>query len=128
MKIWKNLVLFYLGGAAYLFLEFLWRGRSHGSMFLLGGVCFRLLGWLISRFRKIPLAVKAALGALMITGLELLTGLLVNRQYTVWDYRNVPYQFRGQICLPFTLLWMPIALFGMWLHEQASQRIFRRYN
>ena len=31
------------GGSAYVLVELLWRGRSHFSMFLLGGLCF----WLI---------------------------------------------------------------------------------
>ena len=44
MKFWKQAMLFYLGGCAYMGLELLWRGRSHGSMFLLGGFCFLLIG------------------------------------------------------------------------------------
>ncbi len=123
MKIWKNAVLFYCGGMVYLFVEFLWRGRSHGSMFLLGGLCFRLLGALISRLRAVPLAIKTLLGAAMITALELLAGLVVNRQYRVWDYRAMPWNFRGQICLGFTLLWIPLSLAGMWLHDRLSKRI-----
>lgn len=124
MKIWKISVLFYLGGAAYMMLEFLWRGRSHGSMFLLGGLCFLLLGLLTIRFPRLPLPVKVVLGAAVITALELLTGLLVNRQYTVWDYRGLPFQFLGQICLPFSLLWMPVSLVGMRLYDALNRRLF----
>ena len=51
MEFRKKSVLFYLGGASYMTLEFLWRGRSHGSMFLLGGGCFLALG----KLRKVPL-------------------------------------------------------------------------
>ena len=46
MKFWKQAVLFYLGGCAYMGLELLWRGRSHGSMFVAGGTCFLLIGHL----------------------------------------------------------------------------------
>ena len=53
----------------------------------------------------------------MITLVELVTGLLVNRDYHVWDYRKLPLNYRGQICLPFTLLWVPISLLGMDLHK-----------
>lgn len=124
MRIWKISVLFYLGGAAYMILEFLWRGRSHGSMFLLGGLCFLLLGRLTTRFPRLPLPAKVVLGAAVITALELLTGLLVNRQYAVWDYRGMPFQFLGQICLPFSLLWMPVSLAGMSLYNALSRRLF----
>ncbi|MDD6200959.1 MAG: hypothetical protein PUB93_06795 [Firmicutes bacterium] len=123
MKLWKTAVLFYLGGSAYLTLEFLWRGRSHGSMFLLGGTCFLLLGHLEKALPRLPLPVKVILGAAMVTALELLTGLLVNRDYSVWDYRHLPYQYRGQISLIFSLLWMPVSLAAMGLYRAAERRL-----
>ena len=124
MKIWRTAVLFYLGGTAYMTTEFLWRGRSHGSMFMLGGACFLLLGRLQKSFPRLPLWSKVILGAGMITALELGTGLAVNRQYAVWDYRNMPYQYRGQICLPYSLLWMPLSLAGMRLYELIRKKLF----
>ena len=123
MRIWKNLLLFYLGGAVYFIMELLWRGRSYGSMFLLGGICFWLLGQLGAHFPRVPLAVKAVLGAALVTALELGTGLLVNRDFTVWDYRSLPYNYHGQICLNFSLLWVPVSLIAMLLYEKAEQRI-----
>ena len=124
MKFWRTAVLFYLGGTAYMTLEFLWRGRSHGSMFTLGGLCFLLLGKLQNGIPRIPLWTKVILGAGMITALELATGLAVNRQYAVWDYRNMPYHYRGQICLPYFLLWMPLSLAGMRLYEGIRKKLF----
>ena len=106
-------------------LEFLWRGRSHGSMFVLGGSCFLLLGRLYKRCRRICLAVKMLIGAAIITALELLTGLVFNRDHTVWDYRQLPCQFRGQICLAFSLLWVPVSLIAMVLYSGA-ERIVKR--
>lgn len=123
MKLWKNAVLFYLGGASYMTLEFLWRGRSHSSMFLLGGLCFLALG----KLRKAPLPLPAltVLGALMVTGMELAAGLVVNRDHAVWDYSAMPMNFMGQICLPFTLLWMPVSLAGMTLYGKTEGRLER---
>ncbi len=125
MKILKKCILFYLGGAAYMSLEFIWRGRSHGSMFLLGGTCFLLLGQLYKRCRSLCLSVKMLLGAALVTALELLTGLLVNRSYAVWDYRELPCQFLGQISLVFSLLWVPVSLGAMLLYDQVEQILFR---
>ena len=121
MKIWKKSLLFYLGGAAYMTLEFIWRGRSDGSMFLLGGSCFLTLGQL--RKLRLPLPILTMLGAAAVTGLELAAGLAVNRDYGVWDYRLMPLNFRGQICLPYSLLWMPVSLAGMVLYDKAEKRI-----
>ena len=52
----------------------------------------------------------------MITLVELATGLLVNRDHHVWDYRESPMNYRGQICLPFSLLWIPLSVLGMALY------------
>lgn len=107
MKIWKNAVLFYLGGMSYCALELLWRGRTHGSMFLLGGLCFLVLGK-VGRLNA-PFWAKAVLGCLFITAGELVTGLLFNRQYEVWDYRALVPNFKGQICLVYSLLWLALS-------------------
>ncbi len=114
MRFWKKSLLFYLGGMIYTGIELLWRGRSHWSMFLLGGTCFLALG----RIRRLRISVfrRMLLAAVMVTALELLTGLTVNREYRVWDYRRMPLNFKGQICLPFFFLWMPLCLMGMWIY------------
>jgi len=126
MKLWKNAVLFYLGGAGYMTLEFLWRGRSHGSMFLLGGTCFVLIGRLGKRMRAMPLPAKLPFFAAVITALELLTGLAVNADYSVWDYRDMPLQYRGQICLPFSLLWIPVSYLALLLYRGAEGKLCRK--
>ena len=121
MRFFKKCILFYLGGGVYMTLEFLWRGRSHYSMFLLGGLCFLLIGKLSKLLHKVSLSLQLLVSAVMITSLELLTGLLVNRNYAVWDYRSVPYNFLGHICLSFSLLWIPVSLLGMMLYRRAEQ-------
>ena len=120
MRFFKKLTMFALGGALYTLLELLWRGRSHGSMFLLGGGCFLMLGRL--RRMRLPLPVKLLLGTAGITAGELATGLLVNRNFAVWDYRTQPLNFLGQICLGFSLLWIPVSLLGMWIYGAMEKR------
>ena len=121
LKIFKHAALFTLGGAAYVGLELLWRGRSHASMFLAGGGSFVLLGKL--RTRALPLPARAAAGAGVITGVELVTGLLVNRDFHVWDYRQMPMQFLGQICVPYMLLWAPLSLGAMELYRLLDLKL-----
>ena len=113
----KNGTLFCVGGWGYMGLEFLWRGYSHGSMFLAGGVCFLLLGGLSRARPRLPGWLRYPVGALIITMVELAAGLLVNRQYRVWDYRDQWGNFCGQICPVFTVLWIPVAALGMALYE-----------
>ena len=116
MVFFKRAVLFCAGGSAYVGLELLWRGYSHVSMFAAGGVCFLLIGQLGQVQPVLPWYARAVAGAGIITMVELAAGLLVNRRYQVWDYRNMPGNFLGQICPTFTLLWIPVSLLAMALY------------
>ena len=121
MRIWKKCFLFCLGGGLYAAIELVYLGRTHGSMFLLGGACFLILG----KLRRLPLSwpTLTLLGAAAVTAGELLTGLLVNRDYSVWDYRALPMNYLGQICLQFSLLWMPLSLLAMGMYGFLEERI-----
>ena len=117
MGIWKHSARFVYGGALYVGLEVLLRGRSHGSMFLAGGTVFSLLDGLHGTLGRLPLALRGAAGSGIITAVELVTGLIANRDHRIWDYRNQPLNYRGQICLPFSLLWAPLSLAALRLTE-----------
>lgn len=123
MAFLRKSAMFTIGGMGYVGLELLWRGYSHSSMFLAGGTCFLLLGKLSGSTKRISLPQKAVAGAGIITLVEYTTGLLVNRNYAVWDYRTLPLNLHGQICLPYTLLWIPISLGGMLLYRQLDRWI-----
>ena len=126
MNIWRKGFLFCLGGGCYFILEMLWRGWSHISMFLAGGTCFLLLGGLENAKPRLLLPFRALAGAGVITMIELLFGLIFNRGYSVWDYRSMPGNFYGQICLPFSVLWVPISLGGMALYKFSDNFLIRQ--
>ena len=115
--------LFLIGGFGYVGLELLWRGRSHISMFLAGGLCFLLLGQLDRT--RLSFSAKCLLGAVIITAVELLAGLLTNRDHQVWDYRQMPFNFLGQVCLSYSLLWIPVSFGAMLLHRLFAHKIRR---
>lgn len=117
----KRTLLGLLGGGAYVGLELLWRGRSHWSMFLTGGVCFLLIGHLGELETPAPRAVQGVLGAGIVTAAELGVGLLVNRDFRVWDYRGMPLSFLGQICLPYSLLWIVVSVLALDLYAGLSR-------
>lgn len=101
---------FLLGAIGYPAIELAYRGRTHYSMALAGG-CSAVF---VERIRRFPIRTmeKAILGAAAITGVEYICGSIWNRNFAVWDYRNMPMNLHGQVCLPFTLLWLGLS-FGM---------------
>ena len=122
LEIIKKTAMGCIGGGMYVGLELLWRGHSHISMFAAGGVCFLLLG----RLARAPLAVRLLLGPMVITMVELAVGLLVNRDYAVWDYRAVPGNFLGQICPTYTALWLPLSLAAMALYPRLEKLLTKQ--
>lgn len=116
----KEVILGIIGGALYVGIELLWRGHSHWTMFVLGGICFVLLG-IINEVVPwcMPLWQQVLIGTMIITGLEFVTGCVVNLwlRWNVWDYSNVPLNILGQICVPYILLWIPISLFAIILDD-----------
>ena len=121
MELGKKTALFCAGGLSYVALELLWRGRSHGSMFLAGGSCFLLLGRLRQTTDRTVL--RALGGAGIITAVDLMAGLLFNRGHTVWDYRQLPFNYHGQICLVYSLLWVPVSFGAMLLYRLLTKKL-----
>lgn len=124
----KEIILWLIGGLLYMGIELMWRGYSHWTMFVLGGICFVLLG----RINEVipwdmPLWMQVLIGTAIITGLEFITGCIVNLLlgWNVWDYSNVPFNVLGQICLPYILLWIPISLTGIFLDDYLRHWLFK---
>ncbi len=112
----KYTLLFLMGGFAYGGIEILFRGYSHISMFIAGGICFILVGLQNEVFpREMSLISQMFLSSLIITAVELLIGLIVNvwLKMNVWDYSDLPYNFMGQICLLYSNLWFFLSLIGI---------------
>ena len=124
MQQWDAVGLFVLGGTAYMGIELAWRGSTHWSMFLAGGACLCLLGWLNNALRA-PLPVCAAVGALGVTAVELVAGLVCTRVWhlRVWDYSKEWGNLAGLICPRYTLLWFMLC-FWVLLSMRSLQRLF----
>lgn len=107
-QILKLCILALIGGITYVLIELAWRGYSHISMFILGAFCFVLIGG-INEFLPWELGFvwQMLIGAGIVTILELIVGIVVNvwLGLEVWDYSNLPFNFMGQICLPFSFAW-----------------------
>ena len=83
-------------------------------MGLVGGIAFVLCSWYIGF--GLNHVVLSLLMATTITILEYVAGMLFNRDYSIWDYRKLPLNINGQVCLPFMLIWAVVMPFVIiWL-------------
>ena len=109
----KLLVLAVIGGAIYVGIEMLWRGHSHPSMFILGGLCFVSIGLINELFPwELGIVWQALIGGTLVTCLEFITGVIVNiwLKLGVWDYSGLPLNIMGQVCLPFYFAWVGLSV------------------
>jgi uncharacterized membrane protein len=123
-KLMKHLFLFLIGGFVYGGMEVAFKGGdTHLSMFILGGLCFLLIGALS---RKIHMLLRMSAGAAIITVLEFICGIILNvwLQIGVWDYSHLPLNVMGQICLWFTGIWFVLTFIGIRLDDLVKWQKF----
>ena len=126
-KIKKYEFLFFVGATIYVIIENLYRGYSHWTMFLLGGICFIALG-LINEVLPwdMPLLLQMFIGGMIITVLEFITGCVVNLWlgWDVWDYSELPFNLWGQISLFSSIVWVGLSLVGIVLDDFIRWKFF----
>lgn len=95
------------GGFTYMGIELLWRGHTHWTMGIIGGLCFVLIGLLDEWQEHPPMLLQMVQGACIVTAIELVAGLVINcwLGLGVWDYSDMPGNILGQICPQFTFAW-----------------------
>ena len=94
-------------------------------MFLLGGVCFRLIGYIRTMPGKLNLYTKCFISACAITLAEFISGCILNLllDWDIWDYSEAPFNFWGQICIPFTVLWGLLSLPAFFADKVLCKRL-----
>lgn len=124
--IMKYLLFFCLGGFIYYCVELIYRGHSHPSMYIVGGLCFILIGIINEVFSwKMFIELQIIIGDLAVLLLEFISGCIVNLWLglNVWDYSSMPYNILGQVCLTFAFLWIPLVLFAILLDDWLRYRL-----
>lgn len=120
----KALVLFGLGSFLYGMIEVAFRGYTHWTMFLLGGTLMCLLYYIYNNIGTKNIFVLAVLGCAVITCGELVVGVYANLVFSldVWDYSSRAFNYRGQICLLFSLLWLLLSVPAAYLSRFLRQK------
>lgn len=123
----KHLSLFGIGAFLYLLTEIIYRGHTHWTMGLVGGVCFIFVG-LINVFLSwdTPLWIQGIIGSVIITVMEFISGWILNiwLGLGIWDYSQMPFSFMGQICLAFSIAWIGLSLLVIILDDYLRYWFF----
>ncbi len=81
-------------------------------------ILYPLKQWLAKRFkgRLVPTLVVSFLVTMAAcAAIDFSAGILFNADYQLWDYRDLPFNFMGQIVLQNTLVYSVIATFVVWV-------------
>ena len=123
----KYTFLFFFGGFLYYGIEIIWRGRSHFSMVILGGVCFIFAGLQNENISwDVPLVNQVLSVESFILFAEFVTGCIVNLwlKMDVWDYSHLPGNILGQVCWQYALAWLPLCVVGIVLDDWLRYWLF----
>ena len=125
-RFFKYLFFFMLGGILYNTIEICARGYTHWTMYILGGICFILIGLIPKTFPRAPMLLQMFIGSMTITLLELTTGLIINigLGWDIWDYSRRILNFKGQICLKHTIFWFGLSFIGIVLNDYLRYWFF----
>lgn len=124
----KYFTLFLIGGVSYYFIEIFYRGYSHFSMIIVGGLCFILIGS-INEFsnNEIPLLAQMLISVLIVDIIELISGIIINRVLllNVWDYSQLRFNFLGQISLNSSIAWFFLSLLAIYIDDLLRYLIYK---
>lgn len=111
-----NTLIYFLAGAyIYGLIEVLFRGYTHPSMMIAGGICFVLISAVSTL--KINLVFKSIICGIFITIIEFIFGCIFNifLNMQVWDYSDQPFNILGQVCPLFIFLWCGLSVFAIFI-------------
>ena len=122
----QDTVVFAIGAVSYSLIEILWRGYTHWTMMITGGICFLVLFRIFSRISYAKLWKKCTIGAFVITGIEFIVGCIVNLwlQLNVWDYSFLPLNLLGQVCPLYSFLWGLLSIPIVYCSGKIQKNLF----
>lgn len=107
----NEFIVFIIGSLGYSVIEMLWRGYTHWTMGIAGGICFLLIYNVNLRISS-GLFIKCLLSSLCITAVEFVFGVFFNMilRLDIWDYSALPLNLFGQICLLYSVMWFFLSI------------------
>lgn len=123
----KEFIIFLIFGFIYCMLEILFRGYTFISMYFIGGICGVLIGLINDKTPDMPIFYQCLLGSIIVTVIEFISGYILNIKLGlhIWDYSNLPYNYKGQICLMFSCIWFFLSIPVIYLDDFLKKSILK---
>lgn len=74
----------------------------------------------------LTLVLSFLANALVCTSIDFTTGITANADYHLWDYREMPFNFMGQICLQNSIIYSVAATIVVWLVYPLIEELMSR--
>lgn len=129
-KVLYYAIMFGMGAFGYGLIEIMWRGYTHPSMALAGGIGMPILSVIEQRMKPLKYIYRCISGGLTVLSIEFVFGIIFNLNLgmNVWDYSMVPLNFKGQICFLYFTLWCFMSAPLLVCAELAHRRFFGERN
>ena len=124
----KKIIMFLTGFCVYITVEVCFRGYSYITMGVCGGLLFLLIDSINNKISwDLDILLQGVLGSCAITLCELIVGevcLLLGKS-PMWNYTNMPLNFDGVICVPFSLLWIGLSIVAVFIADAINYYVFK---
>ena len=126
-RLLKFLIMFFVGYFCYMGIEVMFRGYTYILMGITGGIAFILIDKINDIFSfEMDILLQSVIGSAIVTFLELIIGrtLQMLNLPPMWDYSDLPLNYNGVICLPFSCLWVILVFFVIILADAINYYLF----
>ncbi|MGN0382997.1 MAG: hypothetical protein ACI4DS_01910 [Eubacterium sp.] len=127
MRFLRQLILFITGFCLYITIEVCYRGYSYPLMGVCGGIILLILDRINDKISwDMDILLQGCIGSLVTTLFEFVIGsiCLILDFNLMWDYSNLPLNFAGIICVPFSLVWIVISIIGIFIADAINYYVF----
>ena len=124
------LLVFLSVGSFYYLLECIYKsacqsGSPHWTMFILAGFVGLLAMLLNDKFTyEMDFGLQVLVCTIVTTALEYVVGIIFNADYSIWDYRELPMNMNGMICLQFSCLWAFLFTMLIPILDYVERKVF----